>query len=74
MMDRFFNSNKRNSANKESMSSTSGTIVKKRKYSYRKSVNGYRKFVFTTVINGEERPQCVLCKCHLKANHYSMVG
>jgi hypothetical protein len=85
-MDRFLNSNKRNSADKESMSSTCGATVKKR--NYRKYVDSYLDFGFTlTVINGEGRPQCVLCmkvlaaecmlpsklKRHLEANHHSMV-
>jgi hypothetical protein len=60
MMDRFLNSNKPNRADKESMSSTSGATVKKRKY--RKYDDSYLEFGFTsTEINGEERPQCVLC-------------
>jgi hypothetical protein len=68
------------------MSLTSGATVKKRKY--RKYDNIYLEFGFTTTeINGEERPQCVLCmkvlaaegmlpsklKRHLEANHHSMV-
>jgi hypothetical protein len=85
-MDRFLNSNKSNSADKESMSSTSGATVKKRKY--RKYDDSYLEFGFTlTDINGEERPQYVLCmkvlaaecmlpsklKRHLEANHHSKV-
>jgi hypothetical protein len=86
MMDRSLNSNKRKSADKENMSSTSGATVKKRKY--RKCDDSYLEFSFTsTEINGEERAQCVSCmkvlaaecmlpsklKRHLEANHHSMV-
>jgi hypothetical protein len=64
IMDRFFslNSNKRcESENKEGTSSTSGKSVKKcknRKYKY----DSYLDFGFTSIeVDGEERPQCVLC-------------
>jgi hypothetical protein len=85
-MDRFLNTNKRNSADKESMSSTSGATVKKRKY--HKYDDSYLEFSLTsTGINGEERQQFVSCmkvlaaecmlpsklKRHLEANHHSMV-
>ncbi|XP_075215248.1 lactase/phlorizin hydrolase-like [Lycorma delicatula] len=47
---------KSNSADKESMSSTNGTTVKKRKC--RKQDDGYLEFAFTsTEINGKKRPQ-----------------
>jgi hypothetical protein len=86
-MDRFLNSNKRNSADEESMSSTSGATVKKRQC--RKYDDSSLEFGFTsTEVNGEERPQYLLCmkvlaadymlpsklKRHLEANHHSMVG
>jgi hypothetical protein len=55
------NSNKRCvSENEEGTSSTSGKRVKKRKN--RTSDDSYLNFGFTsTEVDGEERPQCVLC-------------
>jgi hypothetical protein len=61
-MARFLlNSNKRcESENKDGTSSTSGKSVKKRKN--RKYDDSYLDFGFTTTkVDGEERPQCVLC-------------
>jgi hypothetical protein len=61
-MDRFLlNSNKRcESENKEGTSPTSGKSVKKRKN--RKSDESCFDFGFTsTEVDGEERPQCLLC-------------
>jgi hypothetical protein len=61
-MDRFLvNSNKRcESENKEGTSSTSGKSVKKRKNG--KYDDSLLYFGFTsTEVEGEERPQCVLC-------------
>jgi hypothetical protein len=85
-MDPFLlNSNK--SENKEGTSSTSGKSVKKRKN--RKYDDCYLDFGFTsTVVVGEERPQCVLCmkvlasecmlpsklKRHLETTHSSIVS
>ena len=84
-MDRFLLNSK--SENKEGTPSNSGKSVKKRKY--RKYDDSYLDFGFTsTEVNGEERPQCVLCmkvlapecmlpsklKRHLKTNHPSMVS
>jgi hypothetical protein len=43
-MDQFLNSNKRNNADKESVSSTSGATVKKRKY--HKYDDSYLEFGF----------------------------
>jgi hypothetical protein len=55
------NSNKRwESENKEGTSSTNGKSLKKSKN--RKYDDSYLDFGFTsTEVNGEERPQCVLC-------------
>jgi hypothetical protein len=88
-MDRFLlNSNKHcKSENKDSTSSTSDKSAKKRKN--RKYDDSYLDFGFTsTEVNGEERPQCVLCmkvlasecmlpsklKRHLETTHPSEVS
>jgi hypothetical protein len=88
-MDRFLlNYNKRcESENKEGTSSTSGKNVKERKN--RKYDDRYLDFGFTsTEVDGEERPQCVLCmkvlasermlpsklKRHLETTHPSIVS
>jgi hypothetical protein len=62
IMDRFLlNSNRRcESEDKEGTSSTSGKNVKKRRK--RKYDDSYLDFGFTsTEVDGEQRPQCVLC-------------
>lgn len=76
-----------NNSKRNSMSSTSCTTIRIRKY--RKYDDDYSEFGFTsTEFNGEERPQCVLCmnvlavecmfpsklKLYLEANHHSMIG
>jgi hypothetical protein len=88
-MDRFLlNSNKRcESENKKGASSTSGKSVKKRKNG--KCDDSSLDFGFTsTEVDGEERPQCVLCmrvlasecmlpselKRHLETTHPSVVS
>jgi hypothetical protein len=88
-MDRFLlNSNKRcESENKEGTSSISGKTVKKRKN--RKYDDSYFDFGFTsTEVDGEARPQCVLCmkvlalecmlpsklKRHLQTTHPSVAS
>jgi hypothetical protein len=87
--DRFLlNSNKHcESKNKEGTSSTSGKSVKTCKN--RKQDDSYLNFGFTsTEVDGEERPQCVLCmkvlsseymlpskvKHHLETTHPSVVS
>jgi hypothetical protein len=87
-MDRFLlNSNKRcEIENKEGTSSTSGKSVKRRK---NRKYDCYFDFGFTsTEVDGEERPQCVLCtkvlasecmlpnklKRHLEITHPSVVS
>jgi hypothetical protein len=82
------NSNKRcESENKEGISLTRGKSVKKRKN--RKYDDSYLNFGFaSTEVDGEERPQCVLCmkvltseymlpsklKHHLETTHSSVVS
>jgi hypothetical protein len=62
MMDRFLNSNKRNSADKESMSSTSGATVKKQ--NYRKYDVSYLEFGLVLrqqklIVNRDHNVYCV---------------
>jgi hypothetical protein len=87
-MDRFLlKGNKRcESENKEGTSSTSGKSVK---HKNRKYDDSYLDFGFTSrEVDGEERPQCVLCmkvlasecmlpsklKCRLETTHPSVVS
>jgi hypothetical protein len=81
------NINKRCEIENEGTSSISGKSVKKRKN--RKYDDSYLDFSFTsTEVDGEERPQCILCikvlalecmlpsklKCHLESTHPSVVS